>query len=449
MKNRHSASQGALCYSGPYIEIEPRDKILLIERNYIDLFHIVVRALRQDYAGARDKAALDDPNPHTNRMSRAMIDGLAFDSTLVFNLNAYLAAFKDRRLRLHIDSEHTNYRPFTRGYAVRRCEEGLFVTHCEQSEKFQPGDEILRLGEFSVAELVKKFGASLYGDIPERELWSWLLESYRTCRVRHADGREEVIEQEKFHSAGALQNRFEALGKDVVCLRLEDFSSEQSIRALLAAHHDEICGCKKLLLDLRRTQGDDEGALIALLPYLFRMPVSPAAVLGAGGLQTMYTVRNCELLKARLNAMLPEPDEDESVWVRGMLADLDAKARPGLQDDVEELPEEWQVPLDSLRTAYDVVLISDLYCCGIAETLLARCHEMGDVTLIGRPSMGELGYCHPLTIPLDEAFSFTYPISRTADADVYAACGVPVHVYIPWTKVEIERDILITRALEI
>jgi hypothetical protein len=420
---------------------------LLIERDYVELFHIAVKTLRQDYIGSREKMVLYNPNPYTNKMTRAMFDGVDFDSVFITNMNAYLAGFKDKQLRLHINSEHTYYQPFSRGYYVRRCLDGLFVTLASQSKKFQVGDQIIRLSEFSVPMLVKMFGPAFYGDIPEREFWSGVLKAYETCRVRHKDGSEETLEQEKFFTPEEWSNRVDNPEPGTIRLQLEDFSKGNSIPEILSGHHSLICNCKKLIIDVRHTQGLDEESVIALLPYIFQTPVTPAQILVSPDMKTKFTRNNCDLLIRRLRNLVPST-EDAPDWIGEMINELDARAGNGIQPDPEEIPEGWDEPLKSYRKNYQVVFITDTFCRGVAELLAARCREAGVATLIGRPTLGDLGYCHPVTISLDNTFSLTYPISRNTDGERYATRGVPVDEYIPFTTGEFQRDILLKKALD-
>lgn len=71
------------------------------------------------------------------------------------------------------------------------------------------------------------------------------------------------------------------------------------------------------------------------------------------------------------------------------------------------------------------------------------------VTTIGRLTMGTIDYCNPITLTLDEAFSATYPMSKTNAAHEgrgVSGGGVPVDVYVPWTPDECTRDVLLESA---
>lgn len=68
--------------------------------------------------------------------------------------------------------------------------------------------------------------------------------------------------------------------------------------------------------------------------------------------------------------------------------------------------------------------------------------------LLGRPTMGTLDYTNPVTV-LYDAFSFTYPISRTMaslEGNGVDERGVQPDVVVPWTAAECIRDLLAEKA---
>ena len=97
-----------------------------------------------------------------------------------------------------------------------------------------------------------------------------------------------------------------------------------------------------------------------------------------------------------------------------------------------------------------IVILSDTWCEYAGETFIRLCKKSPRVTVLGRPTMGNIDYCNPVSILYEGRFTFTYPMSKTKAAMEgrgLSGKGVPVDVYVPWTPAECTEDILLAKAL--
>ena len=96
------------------------------------------------------------------------------------------------------------------------------------------------------------------------------------------------------------------------------------------------------------------------------------------------------------------------------------------------------------------MILSDTWCEYAGETFIRLCKKSPRVTVLGRPTMGNIDYCNPVSILYEGRFTFTYPMSKTKAAMEgrgLSGKGVPVDVYVPWTPAECTEDILLAKAL--
>jgi len=168
------------------------------------------------------------------------------------------------------------------------------------------------------------------------------------------------------------------------------------------------------------------------------------------GLYTKYTENNCRRKKEMFAQYLPQTDGATKALVEEMMAELDEKSGQGFvwEDDVELAEDDTMV--GGHCVAEKIIILSDTYCEYAGETFIQLCKKSPRVTVIGRPTMGNVDYCNPISVLYDEKFTFTYPISKTKAATEgkgVSGKGVAVDQYIPWTPMECSRDVILERAI--
>lgn len=408
-----------------------------------DLFLTV----RNDYAGWEAKQARHNPSPFVTMLGQAYYDRRMSSLLVLQAVSQYCAGMRDRNLKFELIAE--GYVPFSRGFSVRRCAAGMFVDAVTQEARLRPGDEVLAINRTAPERIVKNLpNPLLAADEPEREQWNGYLKLARDITVRHADGTEEMLELARYPVDTDAAPALRKLPGGALLLDPGSLNDAEALEAFVEAHRAVLDGCSRLVLDLRAAAGDDEEALLPLLPYIVKADCTAAEAFGDRRIRTNYTKVNC----TRLIRMLTPYLVDEDPALRQMAQQLTAYYRDqsgkGWVDEVEELLVPAETPIQR-RGAEKVVVLTDTWCEQEAERFVQLAKQQGRAVLLGRPTMGTLDYTNPVMVEYDE-FIFTYPISRTAaslEGEGVDERGVQPDVLVPWTPEECTADLLAQKAL--
>ena len=408
-----------------------------------DLFLTV----RNDYAGWDVKQKRHNPSPFVTMLGQAYYDRRMSSLLVLQAVSQYCAGMRDRNLKFALNA--ADYVPFSRGFSVRRCAEGMFVDAVTQEVRLRPGDNVLAINRTAPERIVQNLpNPLLAADEPEREQWNGYLKLARDITVRHADGTEETLELARYPVEGDRAPALRELPGGALLLDPGTLNDAAALESFVQAHQAQLDGCARLVLDLRTARGDDEEALLPLLPYLVKADCTAAQAFGDRRIRTNYTKMNC----TRLIHMLTPYLVDDAPELRQMAQQLTAYYRDqsgkGWVDEVEELPIPAETPI-LRRGPEKVILLTDTWCEEEAERFVQLAKQQGRTVLLGRPTMGTLDYTNPVTVEYDE-FSFTYPISRTAaslEGNGVDERGVQPDVYVPWTAEECTADLLVEKAM--
>ena len=201
------------------------------------------------------------------------------------------------------------------------------------------------------------------------------------------------------------------------------------------------------MIDLRTTRGEDEEALLPLLPYIAAEDTTAGEIFGDRRIRTNYTKMNCTRLIRMLKPYLVDEDPALRQMAQQWTSYYRNQSGKGWVDEVEALPVPAEMPILH-RGPEKVVLLTDTWCEQEAEHFVQLAKQQGRALLLGRPTMGTLDYTNPVTV-LYDAFSFTYPISRTMaslEGNGVDERGVQPNVVVPWTAAECIRDLLAEKA---
>lgn len=410
-------------------------------RRYDQILREIIRILREDYAGYAERNPDYEPNFYVTWCGMAVHNAEINDDNFTQMLCQMLATTGDRSL----DFRQLNKPSLYPGFYARRFGEELYVTAVNEEKRLRVGDQILKVNTRSPghhrAHLQKNF---LYADTPERELWSSMLTMAKHILVAHADGTQEDIRLESYPRSQPMEMAaFRSLDADTVYFRPMRFTDSGAMERFVLEKRDEIATAKKLILDLRMADGMEEAAMLPLLPCLFSGSLSRRALLPPTKLLTKYTKWNCEHKAASVVSAYGLPEENETV--KQYVEELMALAGQG---EAEESVDMWEDLPDTL-TGFGpekVILITDTWCENAAEAFVQAAKRLPQVKSIGRPTMGTLDYCNPVSVVLDNDFLFNYPMSRDAGCSTKGR-GIPVDIYIPWTPEECERDLLLAQAM--
>ncbi|MGV8084074.1 MAG: S41 family peptidase [Coriobacteriia bacterium] len=423
-------------------------------RAYDTMLETIVNAVLEDYAGIDERRELCGPKQYIAAYGRALMRGEVDDRFFFRLMNQFLAGLQDRNLRLYLQPTGT-FTPSTAGFRVRRHGDSLYVTEVHEESRLQPGDALLTLNSSGLDEHLEYTGRNIvYSDIPERQLWDNLVKMSRHAIVLHPDGSQEDLELRAYPATErdyALS--CQPLAPGVAYLKLEHFTDPEAVARLIAENEELLSSADRLIVDVCKNIGGIDEAFFPLLRFIHHEPVRLAELLGDEGVYTNYSANNCERRIRQLEALAAEgASGDDAGWIAEEIASLRAKSGKGyLFERDEDLPS-----LDFLveggRPEQRVIVLADTFCENAAETFVEVAKRSKKVTVVGRPTMGNIDYCNHITIALDDAFAFSYPISKTKRAwegRGISGRGVAVDVYVPWTPEECVRDVLLERAVEL
>ena len=198
-------------------------------------------------------------------------------------------------------------------------------------------------------------------------------------------------------------------------IEIRHMESDEELTALLAERQEEIFAAPYLVIDLRDVSGGYEEALFPLIPWLFDEAVSPAELLPETPYLYLYTRDNSASLKKEILSLLADCEEETMELVTELLAELKTKQGAGLLPEMDEVPEEWQQPMESVHYPGKVLLLTDSRCSGPAERMAAAFSRSPKVTCAGRPTYGALDWPHLAERKLSEDFTLVYPAGITQD----------------------------------
>lgn len=424
---------------------------------YDEIFKDIVTTIVNDYAGYDEKKLRHDAMHFSAAFQELEGEGKLNDLVFMRMMNEYLVTLQDRNLQFRL-KDSAEYQAHTNGFDVRSFGGKLYVTRVDQETRLAPGDQIAVM-DATLPELFKKQMQKncLADDVEERELWGPVLKMTNRMMIKRPDGTLKNITLKKYPLKKKLPRLGGRLiGKDTLYLDLPHFAEEEAVEKLIAAKEKSLGRCRKLILDLRHNIGGNETAFFPLLDYIFPEEVLVRDLYEEQGLYTRYTENNCRRKKEMFAQYLSQVDGEAKALVEELMAELMAELEEKIgqgsvwEEDVELAEDETVV--GGRCVAEKIIILSDTYCEYAGETFIQLCKKSPRVTVIGRPTMGNVDYCNPISVLYDDKFTFTYPISKTKAAmegEGVSGKGVAVDQYIPWTPVECTLDVILNRALAV
>ena len=305
--------------------------------------------IRNDYAGWNAKQKRHNPTPFVTMLGQAYYDRRMSSLLVLQAVSQYCAGMRDRNLKFQLVQE--GYAPFSRGFSVRRCAQGMVVDAVTQETRLHPGDRVLAINRTAPERIVKNLpNPLLAADEPEREQWNGYLKMARDITVRHPDGTEELLELARYPAEADTAPALYQPDPETVVLDPGTLNDADALEAFVEEHRAQLDGCTRLVLDLRDSNGDDEEALLPLLPYITAKDTTAEELFGDRRIRTNYTRMNC----ARLIHMLTPCLVDEDPEVRQMAQQLfetlamDAKCTAKLTPAVSTVPSYTQLGMAAL-----------------------------------------------------------------------------------------------------
>lgn len=401
---------------------EKRDRIL----------QAVMSVLERDYAGAPEKAPLNETKQWLTAFGEAWKGNRLDNELFACYLTQYLATLHDPNLSLLVSAE-CPYQPERCGFSVRRYGDELYVVEVREDERFTVGDAIVLLNRSKPDDHLRyAIGNPVNGDDPDRQLWDDLVSRCAHVLVRHADGSEEDVRMRRFPHGHAAAGAASAAAETADPVRVQDDVT---------------------IIDLRRAPAVfDDATYERILTALFAGRVNVGEVLGDEVQYTNYTVGNCAVRRAQLMAVRASLDPADAGWVDEELERLASHEGTGFVREVER--EDYEVQGEN--PGRPVRLLTDVTTGAAGERIVriaqaARSKGLVDMRVVGRATSGAIDYANPLAVSFDEYYTLVYPMGKTEAAfrgEGVSGTGIAPDTLVPFTPEECVSDEVQRRALE-
>jgi|GEM_PF-617221 len=418
------------------------------ERRYDRILKDVILTLKEDYAGFNEVWPEYQPTFFITAAGTKHHHNELYDDLFLQYVSQMLATTGDRSLRISLDP-YEDYQPWTPGFFARRIEDILVVTDVFDDDRLSPGDLIVEINKQSPGMLRKNLQKNFfYSEETEREVWHGLLKMADHMVVQKADGSREDIPLKRFPRRD-MSRKSEL--RDLGCgtIYLDPGTFDGSISSFAEENRGTIADCKKLIIDLRRCNGDSDEDVLALLPFVVSGTADYKTILEQEPVLTNYTAKNCACVWYPVQQWLDENGHDDEL--ASFVETVKSKSGAGW---VEEACDRWEGVDGQLQglAPEKVVLITDTWCENAAEAFVEIAAKQPNVTLIGRPTMGTLDYSNCVSKVLDEGYTLTWPISKRKSVISGGGTkgkGLPVDIYIPFTAEEAVKDIILEEAIKL
>lgn len=206
-----------------------------------------------------------------------------------------------------------------------------------------------------------------------------------------------------------------------------------------------------LTLDLRGCTGGAPENLLPLLPYLCEQSKAPNPSSKAQARENQktlgdffgeawecihYTERNCDLLAEQMLPYIDSPQEEYRAFARERLEQIEQSRGEAPVWEKAELLDE-SLPLAAPVPAFHAIhVLVDETTGREAEWLAARLKGSPRVTVIGRPTSGEMDYGSPVAMDYGFGTTFTYPASRLAFGETQKSARVTPDILLDWSERE-------------
>ena len=433
-------------------------------------------------------------------LAKASRDAKATMEDFLLCARQYLATVGDRNSCVY--SLDPAYEEWDFGFKTRRVGDHLYVTEATEESGVKPGDEIYAGGDERIPDLRIKYGENIFWENKdEREDWDLLLRMYDTMEVFPGDGSARRVSLKKRKTPEHRpENTLKEAAPGVLLLTLESLADPEEIKELMEENRDRLAAAKTLILDLRNCEADgDPESFLPLLPYLVDSSCQAGTLFPTRTIYTSYTRQNAqrritqlEMMKEELagkdrgeeeerageqventeaentEAATAEDKETVLAYLNSCIDEVREKAEKvralrGTKihlherkqfNEIEEseesgIEEEW---IEKAEGPEKVLILADTTTRYAGEWLMDGVRGQKKGKTIGRPTAGMLDYTNFITVDYDDILArFQYPMSRTKAAkegNGTAFKGVPVEEYIPFTREECTKDLILAQALE-
>lgn len=418
-----------------------------------EIFEDIVSIMKNDASCCKDMQG-DDPTLYGNMISEEMSE-----SDFLYVIRSYLASFGiTGHLSINSDNEQSI------AIRVQKYQDELYVKAAMKESPLQVGDRITHIDGMMVKEYYESRKKLFLGESEERQGRTWtsvvLKKANKLTYVNAQSG--EIKECDVPYTAEWKSSEepyfCKNMGEGIVYMRLADFLNQEAINKMFEDNQALLAECEKLIVDVRANGGGYDTAFFPLFTYCLEngkhYEESKEKDTGclADGQEILYTERNCDerlkLFKEVLQQDLPKETLD---YLNESIKALEKYRGAGfVKEENDNEAEAEDLPFVGDSKVKKVYILVDELCASSGDSFAYYFALLPKVKLVGRPTFGILDYSNCIELKYDQ-YEFLYPTSRLCSLDHGEGMmkrGVPVDVYIPWTPEQLQKDVILDKALE-
>jgi hypothetical protein len=404
-----------------------------------NIFKEIVHIMNNDYAGWKDKKGCDRPEYYIRKIKdNPSLTNAEFEDIV----DDYLLDFNDRHIYFVAKNEGSE-KAKSRGFQVRRFENGLYVTEVDSEKQVEPGMRFVSLGGHSILELKEIHHRLLNENHAERENWLPILSLYEEGEIEDAKGNRKIIKFDLYDKVSYVpEYSVKNLNEEIIVMTMNDFANPDAIVKMVADNKTLLDSTDKWIIDVRVNYGGSDSSYQPLFEYLL-----PAEGVELGDEEdTMLfncTEDNATRVMADIDEGLKEiEDEQTRVFLNVFRKEWEKNSGKGfVQFNFEEI-----VPSTFIKGSKhptSIIVLTDNQCGSSGDSFVELAKESNKITVIGRATMGLNDYANLASKKWAEGFELMYPTSRLSRIDKgegMTGVGIKPELYIPWTPEHIFVD---------
>ena len=413
-----------------------------------NIFNEIVHIMNHDYAGWKDKKGCDQPGYFIRKikdnpsLTRAEFKEIVED---------YLLDFNDSHVYFVLESSSSE-KAKSRGFRVRRFDEGLYVTDVDSEKQVELGMRFVSLGGHSIPELLEKHHRLLKENHAERENWLPILALYEEGETEDSEGNRKTIKFNMYDKEPYVpEYSVKKINEEIIVMTMTDFADPDAIVKMIADNKTLLDSTDKWIIDVRVNYGGSDSSYQPLFDYL--LPEEGVELAD----EEDYMLFNCtEENAARVIADLDEglkeiEDEQARVFLNVFRKEWEKNSGKGfVQFNFDEA-----VPNTFIKGAKhpaSIIVLTDNRCGSSGDSFIELAKMSNKITVIGRATMGLNDYANLAIKKWPEGFELMYPTSRLSRIDKgegMTGVGIKPELYIPWTPEHIFMDKDMEKAIEL
>ena len=413
-----------------------------------NIFNEIVHIMNNDYAGWKDKKGCD----HPEQFMRKIKDNPSMTTAAFKELvDDYLLDFNDSHVYFLLESSSSE-KAKSRGFRVRRFDEGLYVTEIESEKKVELGMRFVSLGGHSIPKILEKHHRLLNENHAERENWLPILELYEEGEIEDSEGNRKTIKFAGYDKTPYIpEYTVKKINEETIVVTMTDFANPDAIVKMIADHQALLDSADKWIIDVRVNYGGSDSSYHSLFKYL--LPEEGVELAD----EEDYMLFNCtEENATRVLADIDEglkgiEDEQAKAFLNVFRQEWERNSGKGfVQFNFDEIvPDTF---IKGSKQPASIVVMTDNRCGSSGDSFIELAKMSDKITVIGRPTWGLNDYANLACKKWTEGFELWYPTSRLSRIDKgegMTGVGIKPELYIPWTPEHIFTDKDMEKAIEL